>query len=215
MALKKTLAERLFNLSKMSSQALTNCRISSTSRISKNPTQTRIAPDPGDNKSSGGIFRRFLHKGAIVHPKLSPLAGETLLDKIKTVDIAKDRIRLDGLTPPPHAAAEEEERKAVGLTVEETKKLLKAFQLEMVKERLRAIENSWIPYPEFIRVCQDACPDPELGSEFAKLLDESGSVIVLGKMVFLQPEQVNLQKRPFQYNNKYISNIPCLIIIHQ
>ncbi|KAK4840107.1 hypothetical protein QYF36_000024 [Acer negundo] len=188
MALRKTLAERLFNISKISTQALTNCRISSTSaatRIPQNPSKSNIAPDPGDN---GGIFRRFLHKRAIFHPTISPLGGENLLEKLKTIDIAKDRIRLDGLSPPPIVS--EPAEKAEVLTVEETRKLLRAVQLEMVKERLRKIENSWISYSDFIQVCTEACPDPEQGSQFAKLLDESGNVIVLGNMVFLRPEQV-------------------------
>ncbi|KAK2657290.1 hypothetical protein Ddye_010342 [Dipteronia dyeriana] len=188
MALRKTLAERLFNISKISTQALTNCRISSTSaatRIPQNPSKSNIAPDPGDN---GGIFRRFLHKRAIFHPTISPLGGENLLEKLKTIDIAKDRIRLDGLSPPPIMS--EPAEKAEVLTVEETRKLLRAVQLEMVKERLRKIENSWILYSDFIQVCREACSDPEQGSQFAKLLDQSGNVIVLGNMVFLRPEQV-------------------------
>ncbi|KAL5819441.1 hypothetical protein ACOSQ4_023283 [Xanthoceras sorbifolium] len=187
MALKKTLAERLFNISRISTQALTNCRISSTSaasRIPQNSSKTSIAPDPGDN----GIFRRFLHKRAIFHPKISSLGGENLLEKLKTIDIARDRIRLDGLTPPP--SVEPPPEKAERLTVEETRKLLRALQIETVKERLRTIENSWISYSDFVRVCREACPDPELGSQFAKVLDESGNVIVLGNMVFLKPEQV-------------------------
>ena len=42
------------------------------------------------------------------------------MEKLKTVDIAKDRIRLDGLRPPASLESE-------GLTVKEAKKILKAL----------------------------------------------------------------------------------------
>ncbi|XP_031270748.1 calcium uniporter protein 2, mitochondrial [Pistacia vera] len=185
MALKKTLADRLFSLSKISTQALTNCRISTTStttRISQNAAKSNIAPDPGDN----GIFRRFLHKRAILQPKLSSIGGESLMEKLKTIDIAKDRIRLDGLSPPPSLETE----KAESLSVKDARKLLRAFHIEVVKEKLRTIEQPWIPYSEFVRVCEEAVSDPNQGLQFAKLLDESGNVIVLGNVVYLRPEQV-------------------------
>ncbi|KAJ0039882.1 hypothetical protein Pint_28209 [Pistacia integerrima] len=185
MALKKTLADRLFSLSKISTQALTNCRISTTStttRISQNAAKSNIAPDPGDN----GIFRRFLHKRAILQPKLSSIGGESLMEKLKTIDIAKDRIRLDGLSPPPSLETE----KAESLSVKDARKLLRAFHIEVVKEKLRTIEQPWIPYSEFVRVCEEAVSDPNQGLQFAKLLDESGNVIVLGNVVYLRPEQI-------------------------
>lgn len=193
MALRKTLAERLFNITKTSRRALTNYRISSTaaaaSRISQNPTRNN-APDPGDN----GVFRRFLHKAAMFQPRISPVGGENLMEKLITIDIARDRIRLDGLCPPPTMKAAEKEKekeKAEGLTVEEAKKVLRAVKMEMVKDRLRMIERNWIPYSEFVRVCEEACSDRELGLQFAKSLDDAGNVIVLGNVVFLKPEQVN------------------------
>lgn len=189
MALKKTLAQRLFNISKISTQNLTNCRISSSStqaRIPPKPNRSNIAPDPGDN----GIFRRFLHKRAILQPSLSPELrslpiGENLMNKLKSIGIAQDRIRLDVLTTPPAAA----ERS--GLSVEDAKKLLRMAQLEAVRSRLREIQQSWIPYPEFVSICGEGCSDPEEGKGIGKQLDESGSVIVLRNVVFLRPEQVN------------------------
>ncbi|XP_044492663.1 calcium uniporter protein 2, mitochondrial-like [Mangifera indica] len=185
MASKKTLAARLFNLSKISKQALTNCRISSTlttTRISQTSAKPNIAPDSGDN----GTFRRFLHKRAILQPKILPIGGESLMEKLKTIDIAKDRIRLDGLSPPPSFETEKAER----LSVKDASKVLKAVQMEVVKEKLRQIEKPWIPYSEFVRVCEEAVSDPNQGLQFAKLLDESGNVIVLGNVVFLRPEQI-------------------------
>lgn len=185
MALRKTLAERLFNITKTSRRAPTNCRISSTaaSRISQNPTRNN-APDPGDN----GVFRRFLHKTAMFQPRI--IGGENLMEKLIAIGIARDRIRLDGLSPPPTLKAAEKE-KAEGLTVKEAKKVLRAVKMEMVKDKLRMIERNWIPYSEFVRVCEEACWDRELGLQFAKSLDDAGNVIVLGNVVFLKPEQVN------------------------
>lgn len=199
MALKKTLAQRLFKISR-----ITNCRISSSStqtRIPPNPNRTNIAPDPGDN----GIFRRFLHKRAIIQPSLStefrslPI-GENLMIKLKSIGIAQDRIRLDVLTPP---AAETSAAVRPVLRVEDAKKLLRVAQLEAVKSRLREIRNSWISLPDFVRICGESGSDPEEGRGLARQLDESGSVIVLGNVVFLKPEQVNIS---FTYSDSLIYN---------
>lgn len=108
------------------------------------------------------------------------------MEKLKTIDIAKDRIRLDGLSPPPSLETEKAER----LSVKDARKVLKAFHMEVVKEKLRTIEKPWIPYSEFVRVCEEAVSDPNQGLQFAKLLDEAGNVIVLGNVVYLRPEQV-------------------------
>ncbi|KAF2295092.1 hypothetical protein GH714_031461 [Hevea brasiliensis] len=60
----------------------------------------------------------------------------------------------------------------------------------MVKSRLREVQNSWIPYSDFLRICGEGCSDREQGIRIAKTLDESGTVIILGNIVFLKPEQV-------------------------
>ncbi|XWS42006.1 hypothetical protein CRYUN_Cryun17cG0131400 [Craigia yunnanensis] len=194
MALKKTLAEKLFNISKISSQALTNCRISSSTvqnRISQKAGKatTAMAPDPGDdngNVNGNGMFRRFLHKGAMVSPAMRKLPmGENLMERLREFDISKDRIRLDGLSPHLEAKPEVPE-----LSVQQVKKLLRVAQLEMVKTRLMETGKTWISYSDFIRVCGESYSDPEQGLQFAKLLDESGTVIVLGNIVVLRPEQV-------------------------
>ncbi|KDP31811.1 hypothetical protein JCGZ_12272 [Jatropha curcas] len=198
MAFKKTLAERLFKISKISNQSLTNCRISSPAvqnRIPQNPSKTNIAPDPGDN----GIFRRLFHKRAMFQPPTSPeirsiQVGENLIQKLKAFDIAKDRIRLDGLIPPAikdfNGSPVEREPVKEDLTVEDARKLLKAAQLEIVKSRLRGMEESKISYSEFVRICGEGGADTAQGIRVAKTLDESGTVIVLGNTVFIKPEQV-------------------------
>ena len=198
MALKKTLAEKLFNISKISSQALTNCRITSSTvqnRISKKAEKATIAkaPDPGDgngNVKGNGMFRRFLHKGAMVSPAMRKLPmGEKLMERLREFDISKDRIQLDGLSP--NLTAKSAVPEVPELSIQEAKKLLRVAQLEVVKTRLRETGKNWISYSELIRICGESCSDPEQGLQFAKLLDESGTVIVLGNVVVLRPEQVD------------------------
>ncbi|KAL0535896.1 hypothetical protein IC582_024825 [Cucumis melo] len=197
MAFKKTLAHRLFNLSKISAQSLTKCRISSSSlavRVPPNTNTSNIAHDPGDHS----VFRRFLHKRAVfTQPAISPelrelAAGGNIVEKFKSLGIAPDRIRLDCLRPPAsETLALDRDRSDVknGLTVEDARKLLRVTRMEMVKRNLREIQKSWIPYTEFIRVCCQGCDDSDQGLEIAQMLDESGTVIVLGNVVYLRPEQ--------------------------
>ncbi|OMO56838.1 hypothetical protein CCACVL1_26230 [Corchorus capsularis] len=199
MALKKKLVEKLFNISKVSSQALTNCRISSSTvqnRMSQKAGKatTAMAPDPGDSNANGnvsgnGIFRRFLHKGTILSPAIRKMPmGENLMERLREMDISKDRIRLDGLSP--NLVAKSAVPELPELSVEEAKKLLRVAQLEVVKTRLRETGKTWISYSDFIQICRESCSDQEQGLQFAKLLDESGSVIVLGNVVVLRPDQV-------------------------
>ncbi|XP_043814051.1 calcium uniporter protein 2, mitochondrial-like [Manihot esculenta] len=58
--------------------------------------------------------------------------GESLMEKLRSFDIAKSRIRLDSLS----------ELEKEGLSAEDVMKLLWAAQLEMVKSMLREVENS-------------------------------------------------------------------------
>ncbi|KAK8497488.1 hypothetical protein V6N13_053264 [Hibiscus sabdariffa] len=197
MALKKTLVERLFNISKISSQAVTNCRISSSTvqnRFSQNAgkASTDMAPDPGDRKgdsNGNGVFRRFLHKGTKVSPAMRTFPmGKDLKERLKEINISKDRIRLDGLSS--HLTAKPAVPEVAPLSVQEAKKLLRVAQLEVVKTRLRETGKTWISYSDFIKICGESCSDSEQGLQFAKLLDESGTVIVLGNVVVLRPDQV-------------------------
>ncbi|CAK7339510.1 unnamed protein product [Dovyalis caffra] len=52
------------------------------------------------------------------------------------------------------------------------------------------MEKTWISYSEFVRVCSEGCSNLEYGIRVAKSLDESGTVVVLGNLVLLRPEQV-------------------------
>ncbi|KAI9113545.1 hypothetical protein K1719_015472 [Acacia pycnantha] len=180
MAFRRSLAQCLLKFTKSSSQNPANGRLSSSSvhpRIPTSPSKPDIAPDPGDK----GLFRRFLHKRSMFLPELrSPLLGDGVVDQLKAISIAGNRIRLEGLVPPP-----ENSNMAVG----DVKKLLKAAQLELVKSKLREIRESCIPYSEFLQICAEYCSDEDQAKRTAKMLDDSAAVIVLGDVVFLRPEE--------------------------
>ncbi|KAF7809753.1 calcium uniporter protein 2, mitochondrial-like [Senna tora] len=183
MAFRKSLAQRFLKFTKFSSQTLTNGRLSSSSvhsRIASSLSKPDIAPDPGDE----GVFRRFLHKPSLFVPELrssSPSLKDGLVDQLKAMDIARNRLRLDGLIPPPEKS---------DVTAEDARKLLKTAQLEMVKSRLREIRESCISYSELVRICAEHCSDQDQAKRMAEMLDDSAAVIVLGDIVFLRPEQV-------------------------
>ncbi|KAL5223466.1 hypothetical protein ABZP36_010105 [Zizania latifolia] len=142
-------------------------------------------------------LRRFLQEQPAFRTAVPPDRGfMPLADRIRDLGFAFPRINLDGLVPPaPPAPApaplarEEEPRAAASLTVEEARKVLRATQMEAARARLRASGAGTVPYAEFLRLCCDAA-GPDAGPSVARALDESGSVIALGKTVFLRPEMV-------------------------
>lgn len=115
--------------------------------------------------------------------------GDKLREKLGGCSITGDRIRLDGLIPP---ASLEDQRSGYGcgISIDDARKIIRLSQVEKLKSRLRDIPTSSISYSEFTRICVEGCGNEEQGTEFAKLLDESGHVIVLGNIVFLRPDQV-------------------------
>ncbi|KAF7087451.1 hypothetical protein CFC21_090636 [Triticum aestivum] len=118
-----------------------------------------------------------------------------LADRIRDhLGVSFPRINLDGLVPPAPARSQtqpmrEREAAAVGgsLTAEEARKVLRATQMEAARARVRASREGTAPYAEFLRLCCDAAGADD-GPSVARALDESGSVIVLGRTVFLRPE---------------------------
>ena len=60
----------------------------------------------------------------------------------------------------------------------------------MVKEKMRKSGKSCVSYDEFVKICVEGAWSEEQGFEIAKMLDESGNVLVLDKVVFLRPDQV-------------------------
>ncbi|XP_011017292.1 PREDICTED: calcium uniporter protein 4, mitochondrial-like [Populus euphratica] len=132
-----------------------------------------------------GFFRRFLHRRAVSQfPEfMSMPVGEKLREKL----ISGDRLHLDGLTRPEEIAGEANK---FGISVENAKKILRFSLVEKLKAKLREIPRGSICYSEFVKICVDECGNEGQGVELAKLLDQSGNVIVLGNIVFLRPEQV-------------------------
>ncbi|KAF4348234.1 calcium uniporter protein 4, mitochondrial isoform X2 [Cannabis sativa] len=146
-----------------------------------------------------GFFRRFFHrrapdKSATRLPEfLSLPVGEKLREKLRGSDIiSSDRIRLDCLISPPapELIRADDESDIFGLSVDDAKKILRLAQMEKLKSKLRAIPENLISYSEFFRICVEDCENENQGAEFAKTLDDTGNVIVLGNVVFLRPEQV-------------------------
>ncbi|KAL3624125.1 hypothetical protein CASFOL_032941 [Castilleja foliolosa] len=192
MAFMKMLPQRLFRTSRFTNAAVTNCRVSSPSttalpkELSHPKPLTNLAPDPADD----GIFRRYLHHSAAPYPpelRFLP-TGEKLLEKLREMDNARQRIRLDCMRPATSPDASEEIDSTI--SVKDAVKILKFSQFETVKSRLRQIEKDFVSYPEFLEICAKDCLNIDQSLEFAKMLDQSGSVIVLGNVVFLRPEQV-------------------------
>lgn len=145
--------------------------------------------DPAAEK---GFFRRFFHQSATRIPELLCLpVGEKLREKIKGINKNGDRLRLAGLSPPQPDRATADDS-FYGISVSDARKILRLSQVEKLKAKLREIPESSVSYSDFRRICVEGCESEEHGAEFAKLLDESGSVIVLGNVVFLRPEQVDI-----------------------
>ncbi|CAH2046700.1 unnamed protein product [Thlaspi arvense] len=134
-------------------------------------------------------YRFDVTQNMIVKRLPSPFAPKILRQYMTSPNLM-DRIigiRIESVASPGH----EEATAVKGLTVSETKKLLRIYQTEKVKARLREIPKSSISYWEFVQICCESCGNnDEQGSQMAKSLDHSGSVVVLGDIVFLHPHQI-------------------------
>lgn len=207
MAFKKTLAQRLSNVYKTTGFSISASRISSSSmsprKLVPPHPDDKIAPDPGNN----GIIRRFIHRRLIgTSPATSPdlrslPTGESLIEKIREMDVNKSRIKLDGFLPPLEMRPEPEPEVTTegNLTLADAKKLFKVSQLEMVKLRLKQTEKNCVSYPEFVQICSGISSSNDSGIELAKILDDSGTVLVLGNVVFLRPDQVGFLSLLFSF----------------
>ncbi|PSS17220.1 Calcium uniporter protein [Actinidia chinensis var. chinensis] len=199
MALRRTLAKRLFtkNTDSFPIATLDHSPISSPkTAIPPNAAKTNFhyelltAPDSTDR----GFFRRFLQMRALNQAArlpefLSIPVGDILREKLKSMNVSSDRLRLDGLSPPAPAILGSSDS-IDGITVHDARKIMRLAQLEKVRSALRKIPANSISYSDYVETCVDVCSNRDQGVEFAKKLDESGSVIVLGNVVFLRPEQV-------------------------
>ncbi|KAJ7966712.1 Calcium uniporter, mitochondrial [Quillaja saponaria] len=195
MALRKTLGKRLFDGCRAPSPSLTleHSPVFSPSLL----TRTNFRRDylTTSDPSENGIFRRFLHRRAVYNsaairfPEILSLpVGEKLREKLRGINITRDLLRIDGLRPQPPDSDTVDS--LYGISVKDAKKILRLSQVEKLKAILKEIPKTSISYSEFFRICVDGCESEDQGAEFAKMLDESGNVIVLGNVVFLHPELV-------------------------
>ncbi|KDP38464.1 hypothetical protein JCGZ_04389 [Jatropha curcas] len=199
MALRKLLSKRLSNSYGVASPAVTleHSPISSpvthkstlTPNAAKANFQIEYLTSPESSKT--GFFRRFLHRRSInqLPEFLSLPVGEKLRERLKGTNITRDRLRLDGLAPLEQEPVPGDPN-LFGISVQDAKKLLRLCQVEKLKSRLREIPQNSISYSELIQISVEECGNEEQGVELAKMLDQSGNVIVLGSIVFLRPEQV-------------------------
>ncbi|KAI3997644.1 hypothetical protein MKX01_011061 [Papaver californicum] len=145
-----------------------------------------------DSTTDHGFFRKFLQKRIFYQSEVQPLPnGENFMEKLKSMDINRDRIRLDGLSPPMLPSLDKRNspsswssRTTVATTLDGI-----VISLETLISTLRKIPRDSITYPEFLQICVDSTGINQ-GPKLAQTLDESGSVIVLGNIVFLRPEQL-------------------------
>ena len=203
MALRKTLAKRLFDGYRVTSPAVTIDR----TPISSPSLQTVVPPNASKtnfhreyitspDSAEKGFFRRFLHRRAMNQSSmslpefLSLPVGDKLREKLRSINITSDRVSLDGLNHPAPEPTPSAGDSLYGISVHKARKILRLAQVEKLKAKLREIPKSSISYSEFVRVCVQGCENEDQGAEFAKMLDDSGNVIVLGNVVFLRPEQV-------------------------
>ncbi|KAL3505263.1 hypothetical protein ACH5RR_035104 [Cinchona calisaya] len=180
MALRKTLSKRLFNnYSKLDP---------GNAAVPKTTFHRQFLTSPDFSKT--GFFWRFLQQKRGINQAaptklpefLSIPVGDKLREKLRSINIPGERIRFDGILPPVTEAGR--------ISVTDARKILRSAQLEKLRLRLREIPANSISYSEYVKICGDVCENSEQGLEFAKTLDDAGSVIVVGNVVFLRPDQV-------------------------
>ncbi|KAI3937712.1 hypothetical protein MKW92_031723 [Papaver armeniacum] len=187
MAFHRTLTSRIFNQKTLVSKNF----IQRNLNIPSNPVLTTFnhecLTDSKIGREEEKSMRNYFQKREISSStqqavRRSLPVGENLIEKLKSINsIGKARIRLDGLIPPPSPVPPPVKKGLDyldGISVKDAKKLLKLAHLEI------------ITYSEFVDICVAGSISHDQGLEFAKMLDDSGSVIVLGNIVFLHPEEV-------------------------
>ncbi|OWM74494.1 calcium uniporter protein 4, mitochondrial [Punica granatum] len=190
MALRKTLTERLLGC-RRAPPPLPAAKLGSSPSPASDPALPLRREYYTSPKSGGrGILRRFLHGRRPLNDVATEiLSGGRLQEQLSSIGASRNRLRLEGLSPPAPAPATGFPEFG-GLSVLDTRKLLRLARMELLKAELRGISESSISYSEFINICNRTCGSNDEAMEFAKMLDESGNVIVLGNVVFLRPEQV-------------------------
>ncbi|XP_019068164.1 calcium uniporter protein 3, mitochondrial-like [Solanum lycopersicum] len=165
MAFKKTLQQRIFSGYKFCAPSLTlTCRITSSTISEAKSTDKNIDPC------------RFLYQSSVYSPEIR--------QRLHGMDISsRDKMRfINEVLLLPRPPLQSESLDVGSMT---------GVQLELLKTRLRKMEKNWILFAEFIKICKETCNlDDDKSLKFAKKMDESGDVIVMGNFVFLRPYQV-------------------------
>ncbi|XP_065882120.1 calcium uniporter protein 4, mitochondrial-like [Euphorbia lathyris] len=208
MVLRKLLSNRIF----YSSPAVTPQRrpaFSSSVTGLQNAAKTNLHRDHSGTPEIG-LFRPFLPRRAMKQlPEfLSVPIGEKLRETLNRINITGDRIHLDCVNPLANSIKNEPPPNRFGISVEDARKVLRLTQIEKLKETLETIPESSIPYFKFVQICEEMCGNREQGVEFARMLDESGNVIVLGDIVFLRPQQVVKSMEKIIYESIVSPNDP-------
>ncbi|XWS25721.1 hypothetical protein CRYUN_Cryun27aG0092000 [Craigia yunnanensis] len=169
------------------------------------------SPDSGER----GFFRRFFHRKASEHtfPRFPEIfsvpVGGNLREKLRGINITGDRLLLEGITSSPTQPTDFTTGESLAkISVEDARKLLKISQIEKLKQKLKEIPKSSISYYEFAQVCLEGCGNEAQALEFAKMLDQSGNVIVLGNVVFLHPEQMAISMETIISESMALPNDP-------
>ncbi|XAR64106.1 hypothetical protein NMG60_11024317 [Bertholletia excelsa] len=202
MALRQAAAKRLFiklrkpsplatlEHSPNSSPSFRNAPIPQNAAKTNFHREFLTSPDP----PRGGFFRRFLHRRELNQSARLPEfmiapVGERLMEKLKSMNVAGDRLRLESLIPPG-TSIPPPSNSLPRISVHDAKRIMRSMQLEKLRSALRQIPANSISYSEYLQTCVNVCPNTEQATELAKNLDESGNVIVLGDTVFIRPDQV-------------------------
>ncbi|KAK1291987.1 hypothetical protein QJS10_CPB17g02588 [Acorus calamus] len=177
MAFRKTLTQRLFTFAASSSKLSPQTLIPPAFHVQ---TSQKLLPGRADS-CNGRIFLRSFRSASVppLPPEILSLpVGDRLIERLREMN--GDRIRLEGLEPPPPPP----------ISVAEARKLLRVSKMEAAKTRLRRVSRSCVSFSEFVRICGEGTDGQDHAREIARALDEAGSVIVLGDLVFLRPDQV-------------------------
>ncbi|XP_070682869.1 calcium uniporter protein 2, mitochondrial-like [Malus domestica] len=192
MALRQALAKHAFGATRVSLAPPSSVMADHQNIVPPNAAQVNFLREylTSMDTPRKGFFRRFLnrHPASKLPEFLTVPVGEKLREKLRGINISGDQLRLGGLSSPP-PDRDPTAKLPFGISVRNAKKILRLSQVEKLKAKLREIPETSISRSEFVRICSEGCESKEQGAEFAKMMDESVNVIVLGNVVFLRPEQ--------------------------
>ncbi|KAK8959148.1 hypothetical protein KSP40_PGU003263 [Platanthera guangdongensis] len=180
-----------------------NVKSSSTFTKHSNAGTTPPSRELTDLRKTLPFYRRISLSAATFAAEIPPIhlpffVGDDLRNTIRS-SMWRAGSQPEGLSPPPTRRSdinhgEENGRidaSGVRFSFEDTRKLLEASRMEAARKKLKEIPMSCVPYSDFAQICHDIAGGiDDSAREIAAALDNSGSVVVLGNIVFLRPELV-------------------------